>query len=185
MTNWKSVKGYEGLYEVSDDGFVRSLERMTTGKDGVSKPVHSRTLRLNPSMITKRHPNAHYTVELWKDNKRKRMSIHRIVGEAFISNPEGKPQINHIDGNPSNNHISNLEWCTNSENMKHAYELGLAKPRGMKPIKGTNLITGNILYFGSVAEASRFFDVTEGSIKAPLKGYGRSKNGCGYKWEYQ
>jgi hypothetical protein len=182
---WKPIKGYEGLYEVSNTGKVKSIERTFTGKDGVTKSVHERILVLSLSMITKKHPIARYTVELWKDNKRKRISIHRIVAITFLPNLEGKPQVNHIDGNPKNNNIENLEWATNSENVKHAYKTGLMKPKGKKPIKGTNLITGEIIYFDSVANASKYFNVTEGSIKAPLKGYGRSKNGCGYKWEYQ
>jgi len=185
MENWKPIKNYEGLYEVSDTGCVKSLDRKVTDKNGVIIPIKSRILANSKSKVTKKHPIERYTVELWKNNKRKRSLIHRLVAEAFLPNPLGKPQINHIDGNPKNNNVSNLEWVTNSENVKHAYANGLIKSKNMKPIVGTNLITGKTIYFKSVADAARHFNVTEGAIKAPLKGYGRSKNGIGYKWEYQ
>jgi hypothetical protein len=182
---WKDIKGYEGLYQVSNTGKIKSTERIFTGKDGVTKPVHERILVLSPTKVTERHPSAHYSSELWKDNKRKRVAIHRVVADAFIDNPEGKPQVNHIDGNPSNNNIDNLEWNTNSENVKHAYKLGLRAKKNCKPIVMTNNITGKQILFKSVAEAARHFDVTEGAVKAPLKGYGRSKYCCGYTVKYQ
>lgn len=182
---WKPIKGYENHYSVSNKGRVKSIARTFIGKNGVEKPVHEKILALSPSKSTKRHPIQRYSVELWKDNKRKRVFIHRLVAEAFIPNPEGKPQVNHIDGDPSNNNVENLEWVTNSENVKHAYDNGLIKSGNEKPIRGINNITGKVLLFDSVAEASRFFDVTPGAIRSALKGYGRSKGSCGYKWEYQ
>lgn len=67
-------------------------------------------------------------VTFCKDGKTKRFLIHRLVALAFIDNPLNKPQVNHIDGNPSNNDMDNLEWCTQSENMKHAFRTGLQTP---------------------------------------------------------
>lgn len=68
-------------------------------------------------------------VPLSSKNIPKHFSVHRLVAQCFIPNPENKPFINHIDGNPQNNHVSNLEWCTRSENIRHAFKLGLIKPR--------------------------------------------------------
>lgn len=118
---WKDVVGYEGLYQVSNIGNVRSLSRKRyTG--GVLK---ERVLRKRPAVTRK--GNKYYRVALFKNGKRANLSIHRLVAEAFIQNTENKPYINHIDGNPSNNHVTNLEWCTAKENTIHAWNNGLCK----------------------------------------------------------
>ena len=72
--------------------------------------------------------NAGYIrVELWRNGRGRKFSLHRLLAQAFVENLENKPQINHIDGNKLNNSIKNLEWCTQSENQKHAYKIGLQK----------------------------------------------------------
>lgn len=186
MEMWKQIKGYEGLYEVSNLGNVKSVTRkVRDSNNGREFTVTGKILKHNKTKVTERHPNARVAVELWKENKRKRMMVHRLVSEAFIPNPQGKQQINHIDGNPLNNNVENLEWVTNGENLKHAYSLNLRSKHNIKPIKGTNKITGEVLLFESVSDASRFFNVTDGAIRSALKGYGRSKSACGYTWEYQ
>jgi hypothetical protein len=182
---WKPIEGYEGLYEVSNTGKVKSLKRSVIAKDGRILPVCEKILRQNKTKATDRHPIQRYAVELWMDNKRKRKMVHRLVADAFLSNPEGKPQVNHKDGYPSNNNINNLEWATNGENLKHAYDNKLHTKHNTKAIVATNKITGAKLMFESVAEAARHFNVTEGAVKAPLKGYGRSKSCCGYIIQYQ
>lgn len=96
---WKPVVGYEGLYEVSSDGRVKSLFR------------YKKELKPN---ITR---NGYATVELFKDKSSKRLLIHRLVAMAFIPNPDNLPQVNHIDENKLNNDVSNLEWITAKENM--------------------------------------------------------------------
>ena len=104
---WSSVDGYEGLYSVSSLGRVKSHY---FGKERILRP---RVVR------------GYCTVALFKDGKRKNYFIHRLVAYAFISNPNNKTQINHIDGNKVNNRCDNLEWCTASENQKHAFSHGL------------------------------------------------------------
>ena len=182
---WKAIPGYEGLYEVSNKGRVKSVKRLVKDKNGTVKPVHEKELTWHKSKVTARHPVQRYHVELWKDNKRKAVRVHRLVAQAFIPNPEGKPQINHKDGNPANNLVTNLEWATSSENNKHAYDNKLTRAANGKAIKGTNLITGQIIEFNNAGEAARYFNVTSANIRAAIKGYGRSKGACGYKWEYQ
>ena len=182
---FKPVVGYEGLYEVSNCGNVRSLERMVIAKNGATKPVHSKLLTWHKSKTTERHPLVRYHVELWKDNKRKALRVHILVAQAFIPNPEGRPQVNHKDGDPSNNAVTNLEWATSSENNKHAYKNKLTTPAQQKAIKGINNITGEVVLFASSGEAARYFNVTPGAIRSALKGYGRSKGACGFRWEYQ
>ena len=105
---WKKVKGYN--YEVSDDGQVRNYKTKKLLKQGVNKS----------------YPYARVSFSLGCSGTPKIMFIHRLVAEAFINNPENKPQVNHIDGNKLNNHINNLEWCSSIENIHHSIENNLS-----------------------------------------------------------
>lgn len=181
---WKPIKGFEGLYEVSNTGKVKSVKRtITYEKTGKTQTTHEKILTLISSKLTERHPKPMYHVELWKDNKRTVKMIHRLVAEAFIPNPEGKPQINHKDGNRDNNCVTNLEWCTCSENSLHAYRTGLAKPKRTKPIIGINVITGETREFSSAYEAARAIGGNDCAIRGVLKG--RTKTSGGYYWKYK
>lgn len=108
MNEWRPVTGYPG-YQVSTDGEVRNA---ATGRK--LKPIQGST--------------GYSHVTLCDNGRHHQTSIHRLVAQEFIANPENKPIVNHIDGNKANNHVDNLEWCTSSENMKHAYRTGLQKP---------------------------------------------------------
>lgn len=114
------VKGYEGLYEVSELGQVRSVERKIQGKDGAVYPFKERILRPHPHKDT-----GYLQVSLWKENKGTHQYIHRIVAEAFIPNPHGLKEVNHLDGNRQNNHLLNLEWVSRKGNAQHAIETKL------------------------------------------------------------
>ena len=182
---WKPVPGYEGFYEVSNQGRARSVERTVIAKNGAIKPIHAKELTLHKNKLTIRHPSTRYHIELWKDNKRKAVSVHRLVALTFIPNPEGKPQVNHKDGDTINNVVTNLEWATSSENNKHARVNKLIGVVGGKAVRGINILTGEVVEFDNAGEAARYFNVTPAAIRAPIKGYGRSKGACGFKWEYQ
>ena len=106
MENWASIEGYEGLYEVSDSGRVRSLKRATTSGKVLSQ--HSGT-------------GGYLSVCLCKNNHKRSFVIHRLVARAFVDNPELKPEVNHINGVRTDNRAENLEWVTRSENERHAY----------------------------------------------------------------
>ena len=117
---WRDIKGYEGLYQVSNYGRIKSLY----GWNGKEYIIRERILRPCKSR-DKSSTYSRSIVKLIKDQKRKNYKVHRLVAQAFIPNPENKPQVNHIDGNPLNNNVNNLEWCTDRENKEHAIENGL------------------------------------------------------------
>lgn len=121
MELYRPIKGYEGLYEVSNHGNVRSLSRMTKGRWGSMKTSPGRQLKLN------KHQLGYLRVDLSKDGKSKHNLAHRLVAEAFIPNPDNKKAVNHIDGDKENNRVENLEWCTYKENTQHALANGLLK----------------------------------------------------------
>ena len=109
------IPGYEGLYKVSRVGDITSYKR--------KQPIVMKTFI---------SPTGYLHLELKKDNVKKNYRVHRLVTQTYIDNPENKPQVNHIDGNKLNNSIENLEWCTSSENNKHAYKSGLKCQNGEK-----------------------------------------------------
>jgi hypothetical protein len=108
---WKDIQGYEGLYQVSDLGKVKS-----------TKFGRVKILKL------KKDKRGYYRARLWKDNVLKTYSTARLVATNFIPNPENKATVNHIDGIKTNNCVTNLEWNTSSENQLHAYKTGLRFP---------------------------------------------------------
>lgn len=121
--DWLPIKGYEGIYEVSNLGRVRGYWTRE-GNDFNNRACH---IGNKPTKILKNKINScgYAMVTLVDKNKnRKEKAVHRLVAEAFIPNPENKPQINHIDNDRSNPTVTNLEWCTGSENLLHAQRQG-------------------------------------------------------------
>ena len=109
MEEWKDIEGYEGLYQVSNLGNVRAL-----------KFYHSRNnIHLLKPTVNK---YGYCVVGLHKDKKVKQYRVHRLVAIAFLPNPDNLPYVNHIDCDKTNNSLTNLEWCTQSENVKHGYD---------------------------------------------------------------
>lgn len=166
---WKDIKGYEGLYQVSNLGRVKSFK---TNK----RKYEYKYMSL---VIDKK---GYLTVSLCGNHKRKTYKVHRLVSQAFIPNQEGKTQVNHIDGNKQNNRVDNLEWCTNGENGIHAYKNGL-RPN----VRTVRCITTGEKYY-STREAGRLTNTDHSDIsrccKNKKKYAGRDKNGNRLKWEY-
>lgn len=120
---WKSVKGYEGLYEVSNFGKLKGLKRtINQGKCHRTWEEHIVKFGVDG--------DGYFRTNLAKDGVNKTVKVHRLVAEAFIPNPLNLPEVNHIDGNKQNNNVKNLEWCTRSENLKHAVKIGLKRLDG-------------------------------------------------------
>jgi len=130
MEEWKDVIDYEGLYEVSNEGNVKSVDRVVYQvMNGVRKSFNYKSKILTQELTSRNY----LRVTLSKSNTQKRHSVHRLVATAFLENHENLEQVNHKDGVTTNNKIENIEWCTQSENQKHAFRTGL-----QMPVKGEN-----------------------------------------------
>ena len=119
---WKPVVGYEGLYEVSSLGRVKSLEK-TISREKNGKWIQSERILKNSHQ-----GNGYLATTIYKNGKPKRINIHRLVCISFIPNTNKKPCVNHKNGIKSDNRPENLEWVTFSENTFHAFKKGLLKP---------------------------------------------------------
>ena len=116
---WKDIVGFEGLYQVSDMGKVKSLGRMCKNRFGY---------RYKPERIMSQSLLGGYSaVGLYKNGKQTSLLVHRLVAISFIPNPENKKEVNHIDLCKTNPACNNLEWCTKQENMNHAKNNGAIK----------------------------------------------------------
>lgn len=116
---WRDVTDFEGHYQVSNLGRVRSLDRTIVDSKGVTRNRKGRIIKLNLK------PSGYVNVNLQKGSNRKYFRVHRLVAQEFIDNPNSYPEVNHINGIKDDNRAENLEWCTSSQNQKHAIELGL------------------------------------------------------------
>ena len=123
MEFWKDIKGYEGLYQVSNLGRVRHLEhRVVNHPNGSTRLVKEKILSPTDNGY------GYKIVGLRKNAERKNHYLHRLVASAFVDNPKGKKYVNHLDYDRSNNIAANLEWCTQSENVQHSIE-HMKKPK--------------------------------------------------------
>lgn len=171
---WTDVIGYNGLYEVSNWGNVRTSKRQGT-KGGL----------LNTT-ITK---YGYKRIMLYKKGKYKNYFIHRLVAKHFIPNPQKYPFVNHKDENKTNNHVDNLEWCTARYNLNygtHNKKISeTLKGRRIKPVVAVvakNIMNGNIMHFDSISDAERK-GFCHSNIIACCKG--RRSKYKGYYWTYK
>jgi hypothetical protein len=172
MEIWRDIEGYEGIYQVSNLGNVKSLERLSMQNHLLKEKI------LKPRKIT----DGYLSVSLCKNNKVKQFSIHRLVATAFISNSSNKPYINHIDCDPSNNNVDNLEWVTQKENLQYASKLKRMNNDKKIPIIAINLTTKEETYFNSQTEAAEQLNLSVGNINNILKG--KYKKTGNYTFKY-
>ena len=114
---WKDIEGYEGIYQISNTGQVKSLARKCSGR-------YSNREIIKKPFVEK---DGYFTVGLYKDGKYRYCRVHRLVAIAFIPNPNNYPEVNHIDENKQNNNVENLEWCTTRYNLTYGHRLDCAR----------------------------------------------------------
>ena len=179
---WKDIVGYENEYQINQFGEIRTLkDSPKLKKYDVLKP-----------QISKR--NGYVYQMLYKNGKEKLLRVHRLVAMAFLPNSNNLPQVNHKDGNKQNNSVDNLEWCEQSDNMKHAYKNGLQIPseNQRKAIINTNKLKqkkvcqikdGEVINtFSGISEASRQTKISISCISRCCNLKRKSTNG--YEWRF-
>ena len=170
---WKDIKGYEGQYQVSNFGNIRSLDRLVYQQGRMQNYQGG-------SMNSFLNNSGYYTIRLSKDNHKKDFLVHRLVAEAFLPNPYNLPCINHKDEDPLNNHVDNLEWCTREYNtnygtatLRRALKMG---HRLAQYDKNGNFITS----YYSIREAERKTGIKWQSIGSCINGNGYTAGG--FRW---
>ena len=168
---WKDITNYEGLYQISNLGRIKSLKRYE--KCGEKLRIR------NERFLKQRKTMGYFYVILCKNGKSKTYRTHKLVAKEFVSNPLNFLQVNHIDGNKENNFANNLEWCTCKYNIQEAYRLKLCKT---KKIKQYDLKGNYIKTWESIASASKELGLDASAITKCCK---KKRNKCGnYFWQY-
>ena len=173
---WRDVVGYEGLYQVSDQGRVKSLERKLPHWRGGERIQKERILK------PKIDRDGYLQLNLYAGGKRKTLTVHRLVCQAFHENPDNKPQINHINEDKTDNRACNLEWCTCKQNINHGSRNERLGKALEKPIGQYKLDGQLIKVWPSTAIVERQTGFSRGSIWGVANG--RHKQAYGYIWKY-
>ena len=169
---WRDIVGYEGYYQVSDQGRVKSLER----KNSYGRTVKERILK--PAV----KPTGYVEVNLYAGGKQKALTVHRLVCQAFHENPDNKSDVNHINENKTDNRACNLEWCTRKENCNHGSRNERVAKALSKPV-GQYTSDGELVkIWPSAIEVQRQAGFNHGYICETANG--KNKQAYGFIWEY-
>ena len=166
---WKDIKGYEGLYQVSNTGKVRSLNYHRMGV--------IRELKLI------KHHCGYLEIGLKKNGKRKIFKVHRLVAEAFIPNPDNLPQVNHKDECKTNNCVDNLEWCDVSYNCNYGTRNERMSRKLFKTVLQFTLNGDFIKEYESVKEVTELLGLKQSTLSSALTG--RNRTAGGFIWKYK
>lgn len=188
---WKTIEGTDGRYEVSNTGKIRSNNYLGHGGQ-------------KELSLAKDH-KGYLRVRIYINGCRKTVKVHREVAKAFLENPDNKPEVNHRDGNKENNHVSNLEWSTPGDNVRHAYKSGLKentrewcrkmgstvgkaalekdREKRKTPVIATRLSDGAVFEYPSQAEAAAATGAPQANITKIL--YGKRKSAHGFTFRFK
>lgn len=167
---WKDIKGYENIYQISNKGNVKSLNYKQTGREKILKPSVDK--------------DGYLFVCLCKNRKVKPFKVHRLVAEAFISNPNNYPCVNHKNEIKDNNRLENLEWCTVKYNNIYNGRQKRIAEKLSKPVLKIDPISNEIVAeFPSIKEVERQLGYKQGNISKCCKG--NRKTVGGFKWRYK
>ena len=170
---WKDIEDYEGLYQVSNKGRVKSLNRIVQRGNNY-KPVCERFLKFGNN-------DGYYFVILSNQGHTKTAFVHRLVAHAFIPNPHNLPCVNHKDENPGNNDVRNLEWCTKSYNNSYNDLRIRAAIKKRKPVLQYSLSGEFIKEWSHAREAAEALGLNKRAIYENCAG--RSKSSGGFIWK--
>lgn len=173
---WVDIIDYEGFYQVSNLGRVRSLDRITKHSEGNIRTIKGKILKIQ--INNKR--NGYCEISLHKDGKEKRFRLNRLVAIHFIPNPNNLPEVNHIDGIKENNNIDNLEWVTSIENKHHGWENNLYTG---EHIKKQILCNETGQEYESITDASRLIPCDRKYLSQHLNGKVKSVKGLTYSYK--
>lgn len=166
IEKWKPIKNFEGLYEISNFGRLKSLPRATT----------------SGGIIKTRLTRGYETTHICKNGKHYEVKIHRLVAQAFISNPNNLPQVNHKDENKINNRVDNLEWCNSSYNNKYGTRLERIATKIRKRISQYDTLGNFISNYSSSIEAEQKTGFSASGIRHAL--VNKTHFAYGYIWKY-
>lgn len=169
---WKPIEGYEGIYEISNLGRVKSLARLDT----IGRRIRERIMKCQPDK------DGYLNITLSNKGCKKTYLLHRLVAMHFVDNPNGYNEINHIDTDSSNPVASNLEWCTRKYNVNYADAIEKTIKSNSKKVNQLSLDGKYIKTHESIKSAAKEAQIPDSNISACCKGK-RSTAG-GFKWEY-
>lgn len=179
---WKDIPGYEGYYQVSNYGRVKSLPRWIVYSDG-------RKYFYDGVLLKQKHDHGGYCgVELTTNSELETFKVHRLVAKMFIPNPDNLPEVNHKDENKDNNCVDNLEWCDNYYNNHYGTRLERMRKKIVeavgRPVEFTKISTGEKFYFPTITSGVKELNLDPRTVQRCLKKEPRFKTTKGYTVEY-